>query len=59
MEMISEVEAQAILDGRDLIAIGVRGDEVRRRLHGTKTTFVRVFEIHVDAPPSALPHDRS
>jgi hypothetical protein len=55
MEMISEVEAQAILDGRDLIAIGVRGDEVRRRLHGTKTTFVRVFEIHVDAPPSALP----
>ena len=53
--MISEVEAQAILDGRDLIAIGVRGDEVRRRLHGTKTTFVRVFEIHVDAPPSALP----
>jgi len=53
--MISEVEAQAILDGRDLIAIGVRGDEVRRRLHGTKTTFVRVFEVHVDAPPSALP----
>ena len=53
--MISDGEAQAILDGRDLIAIGVRGDEVRRRLHGTKTTFVRVFEIHVDAPPSALP----
>jgi aminodeoxyfutalosine synthase len=55
MEMISEVEAQAILDGRDLIAIGVRGDEVRRRLHGAKTTFVRVFEIHVEAPPCALP----
>jgi aminodeoxyfutalosine synthase len=55
MEMISDVEAQEILEGRDLIAIGVRGDEVRRRLHGARTTFVRVFEIHVEAPPPALP----
>jgi len=55
MAMISEVEAQEILESRDLIAIGVRGDEVRRRLHGAKTTFVRVFEMHVDAPPAALP----
>lgn len=53
--MISEVDARELLDSRDLIAIGVRGDEVRRRLHGTKTTFVRVFHIHVDAPPSSLP----
>jgi aminodeoxyfutalosine synthase len=55
MEMISEIEAQEILDARDLIAVGVRGDEVRRRLHGEKTTFVRVFEIHVEAVPSVLP----
>lgn len=53
--MISDAEAQDILGSRDLIGIGVRADEVRRRLHGAKTTFVRVFEIHVDAPPSALP----
>lgn len=53
--MISEQEAREILDSRDLIAIGVRADEVRRKLHGTKTTFVRVFEIHVDAPASSLP----
>ncbi len=53
--MISEVEAREILESRDLIAIGVRADEVRRRLHGAKTTFVRVFEMHVDAPPPALP----
>ena len=26
-------------------------DDVRRRLHGARTTFVRVFEVHVDAPP--------
>jgi aminodeoxyfutalosine synthase len=55
MEMISDAEAQDILGSGDLIGIGVRADEVRRRLHGAKTTFVRVFEIHVDAPPSALP----
>lgn len=48
--MISEREAQDILDTRDLITIGAKADEVRRRLHGSRTTFVRVFEIHVDAP---------
>jgi len=53
--MISEIEAQEILESRDLIAIGVRGDEVRRRLHAAKTTFVRVFEVRVEAPPAALP----
>ena len=53
--MISDVEAREILESRDLIAIGVKGDEVRRRLHGARTTFVRVLEIHVEAPPPALP----
>jgi aminodeoxyfutalosine synthase len=55
MEMISESDVQEMLESRDLIAIGVRADDVRRRLHGARTTFVRVFEIHVDAPPSAIP----
>jgi len=53
--MISETEARAILDGRDLIAIGVRADEVRRKRHGARPPFVRVFEVHVDAPPAAFP----
>ena len=53
--MISDSEAQELLDTKDLIAIGMRADEVRRRLHGPRTTFVRVFEIHVDAPPGSLP----
>lgn len=47
--------AQQILETPDLIEVGIGGDEVRRRMHGAKTTFVRVFEIHVDAPPHALP----
>jgi hypothetical protein len=42
-------EAQAILADRNLIAVGARGDEARRRRHGTRTTFVRVFEVHTDA----------
>jgi hypothetical protein len=55
MEMISETEAQQLLDSKDLIAIGMKADEVRRKLHGVRTTFVRVFEIHVDAPVTSLP----
>ncbi|HXG54797.1 MAG TPA: hypothetical protein VNJ03_05410 [Vicinamibacterales bacterium] len=46
---------EELLETPDLIAAGVAGDDVRRRMHGTRTTFVRVFEIHVDAPPQALP----
>lgn len=47
--------AQQILDTPDLIAAGIAGDEIRRRMHGATTTFVRVFEVHVDAPPQAPP----
>lgn len=53
--MITEAEAQELVDSKNLITIGVKADEVRRRLHGARTTFVRVFEIHVDAPVSTLP----
>jgi hypothetical protein len=46
---------QQILDTPDLIAVGVAGDDKRRQMHGAKTTFVRVFELHVDAPAQSLP----
>ncbi|HEX6463210.1 MAG TPA: hypothetical protein VFZ98_02100 [Vicinamibacterales bacterium] len=55
MSAISLEDARAILDDRNLIATGARGDEERRRRHGVKTTFVRVCEAHVDAVPSTLP----
>jgi aminodeoxyfutalosine synthase len=48
-------DAQSILADRNLIAVGARGDDERRRRHGTRTTFVRVFEVHTDAVPAALP----
>jgi aminodeoxyfutalosine synthase len=53
-EALSEADARAILETNDLIAIGMMADDLRRRMHGNHTTFVRVFEIHVDAPPASL-----
>jgi aminodeoxyfutalosine synthase len=46
---------ETLLATRDLIAVGIQGDDVRRRMHGARTTFVRVFELHVDAIPAARP----
>jgi aminodeoxyfutalosine synthase len=54
-EPISTADAQSLLDTPDLIAVGSLGDDVRRRMHGTRTTFLRVFEMHVEAPPASLP----
>jgi hypothetical protein len=49
------VTAREILATPDLIAVGIAGDEVRRRMHGSRTTFVRVLEVHVEVPLRALP----
>lgn len=53
--MSATTEARALLSTPDLIAVGVQGDDVRRRMHGSRTTFLRVFEFHVDAPAATLP----
>jgi hypothetical protein len=58
MEMnqtMDDREARVLLDSPDLIAIGAKADAARQQRHGSRTTFVRVFEIHVDAPPPTLP----
>jgi hypothetical protein len=55
MDLIDAAEARRIFESPDLIGIGVRADEVRRQMHGARTTFVRVFELHVEALPAALP----
>jgi hypothetical protein len=46
--METMVDANEILSTRNLIEVGVQADEVRRRLHGARTTFVRVLEIAVE-----------
>jgi aminodeoxyfutalosine synthase len=55
MTAFTAEDAEALLGERDLLSVGVKGDEERRRRHGTRTTFVRVFEVHGDAVPSSLP----
>jgi hypothetical protein len=55
MTGLSIEDAQAILADRNVIAVGARGDDERRRRHGGRTTFVRVFEVHTDAVPASLP----
>jgi hypothetical protein len=53
--MDSTIDPRALLTTPNLVEVGVAGDAVRRAMHGKRTTFVRVFEIHVDAPPSSAP----
>lgn len=48
-------DAPVVLGAHDLITIGMMADEVRRRRHGTRTTFLRVFEMHVGAVPATAP----
>jgi aminodeoxyfutalosine synthase len=55
MSAIGVEDARALLGERNLIAVGVQGDEERRRRHGTRTTFVRVLELRTEALPAALP----
>jgi aminodeoxyfutalosine synthase len=54
-QAIDAAEAELILRSHDLITIASMADAVRRTLRGTDTTFVRVFEVHVEAPPSTRP----
>ncbi|MEO5568645.1 MAG: hypothetical protein ABIR92_09140 [Gemmatimonadaceae bacterium] len=54
-DLLTDEDARVVLESRDLIAVGAMADDLRRRQHGARTTFVRVFEIHVDAPPVSLP----
>jgi hypothetical protein len=54
-EALCDEDVAPILESHDLVAIGMVSDQLRRQLHRTDTTFVRVFEAHVDAPPAALP----
>jgi aminodeoxyfutalosine synthase len=54
-EAIGESDAQLILDTPDLITVGVMAGDIRERLHGRSTTFVRVFAVHAGAVPVSAP----
>lgn len=44
-ERLSDADIKSLESGRDIIALGMLADAVRRRLHGTAVTYVRVFDL--------------
>ena len=56
---VTESELAGFAASHDIISLGVAADEVRRRLHGARTTFVRVADVGaapgapVEIPPAA------
>ena len=54
-DALTDEDVEALESGRDIIAIGTLADSVRRRMHGTTVTFVRVFDLKL----SAWPHEVS
>lgn len=53
--MTSPDEIERLAARRDIIALGMMADEVRRRRHGARTTFVRVASVPVDTPDQGWP----
>jgi 2-iminoacetate synthase ThiH len=43
-----DTDLAALIAARDIIALGMRADDVRRDLHGSRTTFVRVAVLSSD-----------
>jgi hypothetical protein len=56
-EPLSDEDIQTLESGRDIIALGILADSLRRKVHGTIVTFVRVFDLKsstgVPVPPGA------
>ena len=51
MTSVSHAELEAFATSHDIISLGIAADQVRCRLHGRQTTFVRVTDV--DAAPGA------
>ena len=45
---VSEAELSTLARGHDIISLGIVADEVRKSLHGRRTTFVRVATVSAD-----------
>src|SRR5262245_38289598 len=50
-ERLSPEEIRELCAGPDLLALGMLADALRRRLHGTRVTYVRVATSPVDQKP--------
>lgn len=55
----TDIDLPGLAASHDIISLGMRADDARRRLHGATTTFVRVADVAadldapIDVPPSA------
>jgi aminodeoxyfutalosine synthase len=45
---VTDADLSTLAASHDIISLGMRADEVRRRRHGTRTTFVRVANVSAD-----------
>src|SRR5690242_5055602 len=53
---ITEQELTTLAASHDIINLGMMADEVRRRRHGTQTTFVRVADVAAElGEPAVVP----
>jgi 2-iminoacetate synthase ThiH len=52
---LSEKDIASLAATHDIIELGMRADELRRQLHGVRTTFVRVAELALDSADVAIP----
>jgi aminodeoxyfutalosine synthase len=53
---VSDAELASLAASHDIISLGMLADDIRRRRHGTRTTFVRVADVPMtgDVAPSPL-----
>ena len=47
-EPLSDADVEALAASRDIIALGMLASTVRRKIHGSDVTFVRVADLKLD-----------
>jgi aminodeoxyfutalosine synthase len=52
-EPLSDADVQTLESARDIVALGMLADSVRRKLHGSQATYVRVLDLKTDQLQSA------
>src|SRR2546428_6576778 len=52
---VSDAELTSLAASHDIISLGMLADDVRRRRHGTRTTFVRVADVRVAGDAAQRP----
>lgn len=54
-EPVSEADAVTLFESRDLLSLGMAADQLRRRRHGTRVTFVRVVDVALETAVAGQP----